>query len=230
MNNELVFESLATYTIPVPTPPPAASSIYEAQGLPQTSLIPPDSPTYLPYNFVNGDWVLMPFQYATHPNGTNSSIHGWLPMQAPPACFATAWSADGTRFAVAGQEGAVRVWDVRCSEPLEGACWETGPSDERNTRTASGSFVSSSTDLQYNISQSDEDELSRGGTIGEGPLSPSELPGYMNRSEVNGIHWPEAQSPSLPWGVRALKFSRNASGKEVLVFTEVSTKVFFLMY
>jgi WD40 repeat protein len=34
------------------------------------------------------------------------------------ACFTTAWSADGLKFAVASQEGQLCVWDVRSARPL----------------------------------------------------------------------------------------------------------------
>lgn len=35
------------------------------------------------------------------------------------ACFSTAWSSDGRRYAVASQDGTVKVWDVRSSKPYE---------------------------------------------------------------------------------------------------------------
>ena len=87
----------------------------------------------------------------------------------------TAWSADGTRFAAAGQEGAVRVWDVRSQNPLEGASWET-------------------------------------------------VPDVREGNEVSNLiaAWYDHPGAAPPWGVRALKFARNASGREILVFTEVS--------
>ena len=45
------------------------------------------------------------------------------PTHPPPpfrslACFTTAWSADGLKFAVASQEGQLCVWDVRSARPL----------------------------------------------------------------------------------------------------------------
>lgn len=36
-----------------------------------------------------------------------------------PASFSTAFSANGSKFAVASQEGVVVVWDVRSSKPLK---------------------------------------------------------------------------------------------------------------
>ena len=82
------------------------------------------------------------------------------------------------RFAVASQEGAVRVWDVRSKEPLPGAAWETGPRSDGED--SSGSNV----DPQRALF--------------------------------------EFTGGAPPWGVRSLKFIKNASGKELLVFTEVS--------
>ncbi|KAF8514602.1 hypothetical protein JB92DRAFT_124386 [Gautieria morchelliformis] len=46
---------------------------------------------------------------------TYSTIHSSM---APRACFATAWTSDGLKFAVAAQEGALAVWDVRSSVPI----------------------------------------------------------------------------------------------------------------
>lgn len=40
------------------------------------------------------------------------------PLIAPCACFTTAWTADGRKFAVAAQEGVLVVWDVRSSAPV----------------------------------------------------------------------------------------------------------------
>lgn len=36
-----------------------------------------------------------------------------------PASFSTAFSANGSKFAVASQEGVVAVWDVRSTKPLK---------------------------------------------------------------------------------------------------------------
>jgi WD40 repeat protein len=38
---------------------------------------------------------------------------------SPAASFSTAFSADGSKFAIASQEGSVIVWDVRSSKPLK---------------------------------------------------------------------------------------------------------------
>ena len=43
----------------------------------------------------------------------------WLPSNALVASFSTAFSADGTKFAIASQEGVVAVWDVRSTKPIK---------------------------------------------------------------------------------------------------------------
>ncbi|TFY83422.1 hypothetical protein EWM64_g601 [Hericium alpestre] len=60
-------------------------------------------------------------------------------INAIPACFSTAFSACGTKFAVASQEGMVVVWDVRSHKPLK--VYQTGknrPSGRRGNGGASG--------------------------------------------------------------------------------------------
>ena len=42
-----------------------------------------------------------------------------LSINSVPASFSTAFSADGSKFAVGSQEGAVVVWDVRSTKPLK---------------------------------------------------------------------------------------------------------------
>ncbi|KAI0833580.1 WD40-repeat-containing domain protein [Trametes gibbosa] len=44
---------------------------------------------------------------------------GSAPVSSVPASFSTAFSADGSKFAVASQEGVVVVWDVRSTKPLK---------------------------------------------------------------------------------------------------------------
>ncbi|KAH9847650.1 WD40-repeat-containing domain protein [Lenzites betulinus] len=44
---------------------------------------------------------------------------GFAPVSSVPASFSTAFSADGSKFAVASQEGVVVVWDVRSTKPLK---------------------------------------------------------------------------------------------------------------
>lgn len=172
----LLFEPLATYNVPSPAPlPPPPSDSHAHSYLPRSLSHRRyhDAGTYLPYAFVNGSWVL------AGPHPFHSDVSG---MEIPPACFTTAWSADGMRFAVASQEGAVRVWDVRSKEPLLGAKWETGP---------------------------------RGG-VGGG----EDGAGGMNIDTQRALY--EFTGGAPPWGVRSLKFARSPSGREFLVFTEVS--------
>ncbi|KAI0649042.1 hypothetical protein C8Q79DRAFT_998937 [Trametes meyenii] len=44
---------------------------------------------------------------------------GFAPVSSIPASFSTSFSADGSKFAVASQEGVVAVWDVRSTKPLK---------------------------------------------------------------------------------------------------------------
>lgn len=41
------------------------------------------------------------------------------PSSSVPASFSTSFSANGSKFAVASQEGVVVVWDVRSTKPLK---------------------------------------------------------------------------------------------------------------
>lgn len=162
----LAFEPLTKYEIPMPSPssmpaPPPSSS----------SMISPDLSAVPPYVFVDGAWVF----------ASPYSSHGRYGA-APPACFSTAWSADGSKFAAASQDGVVRVWDVRSGEPLPCGKWETGQ--------------------------------------GRSQLEASTSSSSRRRAD----DWHDQMGGAPPWGVRTLKFARNASGREVLVYTEVSSE------
>lgn len=159
----LVFEQLAKYDIPMPSPSSLPS--------PASSTLQPEPVPYPPYAFVDGIWV-----FAT------SYGRGRYGCIAPPACFSTAWSADGSKFAAASQDGVVRVWDVRSGEPLPCGKWETGQ--------------------------------------GRSQLEAGESSSGRRRAD----DWNEQMGGAPPWGVRTLKFAKNASGREVLVCTEVSAE------
>lgn len=170
-----MFEELARYEIPSPSPitpmstpaPPISHSSTYANH----SISPENGFIYPPYAFVDGRWV-----YAVSYTG-----YGRYAGEAPPACFTTAWSNDGTKFAAASQDGVIRVWDVRSGEPLSCGRWETGQ--------------------------------------GRSQLDPGPSSSSGRRAEDLD------QLGGAPWGVRTLKFAKNASGREVLVFTEVSCNV-----
>lgn len=156
----LDFEPLAKYEVPLPS----ISSIPPPSAFPY----PSDFSTYQPYAFVDGNWV---FSIGMPGQGHYGA--------APPACFSTAWSADGSKFAAASQDGVVRVWDVRSGEPLPYGKWETGQGRSELEASSSDS----------------------------------------GRRRVDD--WQDHSGGAPPWGVRTLKFAKNASGREVLVFTEV---------
>lgn len=110
------------------------------------------------------------------------------------------------RFAVASQEGMVRVWDVRSKEPLGCAGWETGPGGATAAAAAANRPESAST------SGSADDRL-------RSAIATAALNYDTQRALF------EFTGGAPPWGVRSLKFARNASGREVLVFTEVSIEL-----
>ncbi|KAF8521182.1 hypothetical protein JB92DRAFT_3111342 [Gautieria morchelliformis] len=87
-------EPLATYTFPMPP--------YQDPG----PLVPCDDPP----SYVS----LRPHTYRPTIH-TYPTTHCCMPARA---CFATAWTSDGLKFAVAAQEGALAVWDVRSSVPV----------------------------------------------------------------------------------------------------------------
>ncbi|OCH88562.1 hypothetical protein OBBRIDRAFT_836488 [Obba rivulosa] len=61
-----------------------------------------------------------------------------VPLSTVPASFSTAFSADGSKFAVASQEGVVVVWDVRSTKPLKVFQTDKSKSSRAGTGTASG--------------------------------------------------------------------------------------------
>ena len=103
---------------------------------------------------------------------------------AVAASFSTAFSANGSKFAVASQEGVVVVWDVRSTKPLK-------------------------------IIQTDKTRRTSERTSGNGSAS-----GWLADSPWD---WSRGMGNAPGWGVRSVKFSPNGVGKEVMVFTEVST-------
>lgn len=117
----------------------------------------------------------------------------------------------------------VLVWDVRSGEPLQGGRWET-------------------------VRVEDEDEkgkaMSIGMSMGMGMPVPAPPSAWMRAVTMNGTWtrdpegewvrdsglaeddlgaWYANRATAPSWGVRVLKFAKNASGREVLVFTEVCT-------
>ena len=73
--------------------------------------------------------ALNTYQLPTHaiqtpspiPSYTSTTTHVFPfahSLLAPRACFTTAWTSDGHKFAIAAQEGALAVWDVQSSVPV----------------------------------------------------------------------------------------------------------------
>ncbi|KAF8269913.1 WD40-repeat-containing domain protein [Lactarius quietus] len=58
-------------------------------------------------------------QLTLPPFETSLSAHTVHNVSALPASFSTAFSPDGSKFAIASQEGMVAVWDVRSRKPMK---------------------------------------------------------------------------------------------------------------
>ncbi|KAL5498843.1 hypothetical protein ACEPAH_2198 [Sanghuangporus vaninii] len=214
----LLFEPLATYTIPPPTPlpplPPPSSSPVSQRRTFLHRYVGQNDPggQYLPFAFVNGSWVL------AGPHPYISDVSG---MEIPPACFTTAWSADGMRFAVASQEGMVRVWDVRSKEPLGCAGWETGPGGAAAAAAAAAAASAASASASASDATPGATGSAQDGR--DESLSSAIATAALNYDTQRALF--EFTGGAPPWGVRSLKFARNASGREVLVFTEHVSRV-----
>lgn len=159
-------------------------------SLPAPKIHSLQSNSYLTLTFVDGDW----------------------PFSSMPAssCFSTAWNADGTKFAVASQEGIVLVWDVRSREPLPMAQWETVKSETEDTIESGHmrSFMRGSADETRSNNRSTSDTTHQS------------IPGHTYLSD-HPQAWIDDSATAPAWGVRCVKFARNKSGREILVFTEV---------
>jgi len=84
----------------------------------QTLLSVGDSPKVYLHRLSGGSRLTFtPITTLTLPPPDNSSLYHISSNLA--ASFSTAFSSNGTKFAVASQEGAVAVWDVRSSKPLK---------------------------------------------------------------------------------------------------------------
>ncbi|KLO07961.1 hypothetical protein SCHPADRAFT_1001276 [Schizopora paradoxa] len=149
---------------------------------------PPISP-YLPYAFVDGQWTV-----------------GGGPLCS---CFSTAWNSDGSKFAVASQEGMVVVWDVRSGEPLPKARWETSRRDLKPPEAARTPATTNSRSHPSVAMGTAEEELIPSAEEHLQTLYTSDPWVFVD----SNVHAPA-------WGVRCVKFSKNISGQEVLVFTE----------
>lgn len=192
----LKFEHIASYMLPQAT-------------MDNSSLIttPPISP-YLPYAFVDGQWTV----------GGGPSC----------SCFSTAWNSDGSKFAVASQEGMVVVWDVRSGEPLPKARWETSRRDLKRPEAPSLSQISPQTHPRLFPSMAmgilDEGEFDRVAAAAAAAAASDEHLQSFYASDPWVFVDSNVHAPA--WGVRNVKFSKNTSGQEVLVFTEVCSQLF----
>ena len=124
----IAFEPLAQYTIPLPPPAGVRSSAVPVESWSRTTSIQITRHAARAATTPSVS-VLNTFQLPTQSNQTPSPIPSYTSttthvfpfahsLMAPRACFTTAWTSDGHKFAVAAQEGALAVWDVRSSVPV----------------------------------------------------------------------------------------------------------------
>ncbi len=188
-----------------------ASYTLPQSTLDKPSLIttPPISP-YLPYAFVDGQWTV-----------------GGGPTCS---CFSTAWNSDGSKFAVASQEGVVVVWDVRSGEPLPRARWETSRRDLQRPEVPHSHplFSQVSPDTHPHLFSSmamgimDEREFDRAAASVAAAAASASADEHLQSLYTSDPWMAVDSSVHAPaWGVRNVKFSNNTNGQEVLVFTEV---------
>ena len=121
---------------------------------------------------------------------------------AVPASFSTAFSGDGSKFAVASQEGVVVVWDVRSTKPLK--VFQTDKT--RASVWGAGAGVGG-----------------MGGGMGRGGM-------WWATFQDTSFDWTRANASAPGWGVRSVKFSPRGVGREVMTFTEVRTHTLAFVY
>lgn len=159
------------------------------------------------------------------------------------AAFGTAWSSDGLSYAVASQDGCVKVWDVRSSKPLttlrgaESAKRYVPHTANLPRRTraipagldaplADGSqFMSLSPPPSlFGVPTSASSHyygfLDGGGHFG--------TPGSISGATVvpSNASIPDKEMDLVIPGIRSLKFVKSG-GRELLAFTEVCESVIF---
>lgn len=131
--------------------------------------------------------------FPTYAYGLYSPYQSSTPV---PASFSASFSANGSKFAVASQEGVVVVWDVRSTKPLK-----VVQTDKSRTAALAGAAASS---------------IASGRGYGSGGAS-----GWLYESPWD---WGRGTGKAPGWGVRSVKFSPRGVGREVLTFTEVRVR------
>lgn len=167
------------------------------------------------------------------------------------AAFSTAWSSDGMSYAVASQDGCVKVWDVRSSIPLTEL---RGVENSRRRRPVPKPVVSSSNGRRgWAVPPGMDPPLADGSQYmpisPPAPLPLSSLFGLPTSSHYYGYshldgggHFgtpgpisgatmvpsdasiPDREMELVIPGVRSLKFVKSG-GREVLAFAEVMFKL-----
>lgn len=89
----------------------------------RTLLCVGDSPDVYLHRITGGSRItlspIVTLSLSSYIQHSHESTGGLSQVSSIPASFSTAFSADGSKFAVASQEGVVVVWDVRSTKPLK---------------------------------------------------------------------------------------------------------------
>ncbi|EPQ27205.1 uncharacterized protein PFL1_05128 [Pseudozyma flocculosa PF-1] len=117
-------QSIKSYKLRPPSGSPGAGGRIESglPGLSKTSTL--HFPTAINHSSLSPDRRTLVavgdtpevFIYHVRPNGEYDKVATY--SASTDASFSTTWSPDGSKFAVASQDGIVSVWDVRSSYPL----------------------------------------------------------------------------------------------------------------
>ena len=89
----------------------------------RTLLCVGDSPDVYLHRITGGSHItfspIATLSLSSYIQHSHDAMGGLSQVSSIPASFSTAFSADGSKFAVASQEGVVVVWDVRSTKPLK---------------------------------------------------------------------------------------------------------------
>lgn len=183
-----------------------------------------DTPSVYLYAISGGDNIVF------SPITTHSDAFG-------DAAFSTTWSSDGLKYAVASQDGCVKVWDIRSSRPL---ATYTGVEKARRYRprgAASGPLVRSIPPGLDAPLPDGSQFMSLGpppSLFGIPTSAPSQYYGTLNGGGHFGTPGSHSAATTVPSnasipekemnlvipGIRTLKFVKSGR-REVLAFSEV---------
>ncbi|KAL7412365.1 WD40-repeat-containing domain protein [Mrakia frigida] len=124
------------------------------------------------------------------------------------AGFSTAWSPDGRKFAVAGQDGLISIWDHRSSKKLASLCTDP-PTPFYHRPTTSSPFPTTNFQQQHELASSSTSIFATSHTRTSPYSNPSTSSSSSNLSPA-----------------RVVKFSPSSSPQELLVYTDDTSNVY----